>query len=135
MELKAVHKKLKDQYSRTRKMMEESMESQTLFTVDEVSMLYANPVVRAILAPLVFVSCGKLGFMEMQEHAAQGQPGNISPCLVSYDGTRTPLKGTDLLRVAIPWIYTAREYGMDTRNICLTTASDSPLSRYSGNCT
>lgn len=102
MELKAVHKKLKDQYSRTRKMMEESMESQTLFTVDEVSMLYANPVVRAILAPLVFVSCGKLGFMEMQEHAAQGQPGNISPCLVSYDGTRTPLKGTDLLRIAHP---------------------------------
>ena len=102
MELKAVHKKLKDQYSRTRKMMEESMESQTLFTVDEVSMLYANPVVRAILAPLVFVSGGKLGFMEMQEHAAQGQPGNISPCLVSYDGTRTPLKGTDLLRIAHP---------------------------------
>lgn len=102
MELKAVHKKLKDQYSRTRKMMEESMENQTLFTVDEVSMLYANPVVRAILAPLVFVSGGKLGFMEMQEHAAQGQPGNISPCLVSYDGTRTPLKGTDLLRIAHP---------------------------------
>ena len=102
MELKAVHKKLKDQYSRTRKMMEESMESQTLFTVDEGSMLYANPVVRAILAPLVFVSVGTLGFMEMQEHAAQGQPGNISPCLVSYDGTRTPLKGTDLLRIAHP---------------------------------
>ncbi|RJW37661.1 DUF4132 domain-containing protein [Clostridiales bacterium TF09-2AC] len=102
MELKAVHKKLKDQYSRTRKMMEESMENQTLFTVDEVSMLYANPVVRAILAPLVFVSGGKLGFMEMQEHAAQGQPGNISPCLVPYDGTRTPLKGTDLLRIAHP---------------------------------
>lgn len=38
-----------------------------------------NPVVRAILAPLVFVSGGKLGFMEMQEHAAQGQPGISLP--------------------------------------------------------
>lgn len=112
MELKAVHKKLKDQYSRTRKMMEESMESQTLFTVDEVSMLYTNPVARAILAPLVFVSGDKIGFMEAQEHAAQ-EPGAQEPevqnrlvdpgtCLVSYDGTRTPLRGTDLLRIAHP---------------------------------
>ena len=103
---------LKDQYSRTRKMMEESMESQTLFTVDEVSMLYTNPVARAILAPLVFVSGDKIGFMEAQEHAAQ-EPGAQEPevqnrlvdpgtCLVSYDGTRTPLRGTDLLRIAHP---------------------------------
>ena len=56
MEVKEAHKKLKDQYTRTRTMMEEAMEHGTVFTAAELGQLLGNPVVRAILEPLVFVS-------------------------------------------------------------------------------
>ena len=128
VELKAVHKKLKDQYSRTRKMMEESMESQTCFTVEEMAMLYGNPVVKAILAPLVFAAGDRLGFLEVpcmegmeepggvealggaEEPGGSKQPGGMehpgqasqSLCLVSCNGSVIPLNGTDQVRIAHP---------------------------------
>lgn len=104
-ELKAVHKKLKDQYSRTRKMMEESMESQTLFTVQEVAMLYGNPVVKAILAPLVFAAGDDMGFLESGSPET-GRAGSVreetSLILVSCDGRRCPLEAGDSIRIAHP---------------------------------
>ncbi|MCI8578857.1 MAG: DUF4132 domain-containing protein [Lachnospiraceae bacterium] len=63
-EMKDACKKLKDQYSRTRKMMEEAMESGDSFTAGEVAGLLANPVVRAILEPLVYAGKEKLGFVK-----------------------------------------------------------------------
>ncbi len=63
LEMKEAHKKLKDQYTRTRKMMEEAMESGSAFTAAELLGLLGNPVVQAILKPLVFV-CGEMkGFL------------------------------------------------------------------------
>lgn len=97
-ELKAVHKKLKDQYSRTRKMMEESMESQTVFTVEEIAMLYGNPVAKAILKPLVFAAGDGMGFLE------DGKDGlsDTSLALVSHDGSSHTLKGSDCVKIAHP---------------------------------
>lgn len=64
IEMKDACRKLKDQYSRTRRMMEEAMESGDSFTAREVAGLLANPVVRAILEPLVYVAEGGMGFVQ-----------------------------------------------------------------------
>ena len=56
LEVKEANKKLKEQYSRTRKMMEESMETGEEFTAAEIAGLLENDVVSAILRPLVFIS-------------------------------------------------------------------------------
>ena len=48
-----VNKKLKEQYSRTRQMMELAMEDRTPFAVWEYRELAKNPVVRPIVEPLV----------------------------------------------------------------------------------
>lgn len=63
-ELKEAHKKLKDQHMRTRKMMEESMESGSCFTGEEAAGLLENPVVYGIITPLVFVCGQRMGFLE-----------------------------------------------------------------------
>ncbi|MCI8667556.1 MAG: DUF4132 domain-containing protein [Dorea sp.] len=49
-----VHKKLKEQYSRTKLMMEQAMEDRTVFEVWELRELGRNPVVRPIVEFLVF---------------------------------------------------------------------------------
>lgn len=106
VELKAVHKKLKDQYSRTRKMMEDSMESQTAFTVEEIAMLYGNPVAKAVLEPLVFVFGDEMGFLEDGRDGWTGVGDAIqsdSPLLlVSHDGGRHALRGSDFVKIAHP---------------------------------
>ncbi len=48
-----MNKKLKEQYSRTKQMMEQAMEDRTSFEVWEFLELMKNPVVRPILEPLV----------------------------------------------------------------------------------
>lgn len=50
-----IDKKLQEQYSRTRQMMEQAMEDRTLFTAGELLELAKNPVVRPIVSPLVVV--------------------------------------------------------------------------------
>lgn len=67
LEVKGAAKKLKEQYSRTRKMMEESMESGEEFTAAEVQGLLENAVVAAIVKPLVFLSGEFMGFPEAGE--------------------------------------------------------------------
>lgn len=69
LEVKEANKKLKEQYSRTRKMMEESMESGEEFTAAEIVSLLENDVVSAILRPLVFVSGESMGFAVWGETA------------------------------------------------------------------
>lgn len=54
LEYQAAAKALKEQYSRTCQMMERAMEEGTVFEVWELLELMESPVVRPILAPLVF---------------------------------------------------------------------------------
>lgn len=50
------NKKLREQYRRTRQMMEQAMEDRTLFETWELLELMKNPVVRPIIAPLVLMT-------------------------------------------------------------------------------
>ena len=92
LEVKDAHKKLKDQYVRAKKMMEESMESGEWFTAAEVGGLFKNPVVKAILSPLVFACGDKMGFAE----EAAGLR------LRTWAGESLPLGADDRLRIAHP---------------------------------
>lgn len=91
-EIKGVNKQLREQYSRTRNMMEAAMEHQTLFAVGEIVMLCANPVVRAIVKPLVYVADGVIGFF-------RESPGL---CLESCEGTKITLSEAASVRIAHP---------------------------------
>lgn len=63
LEYQAVSKALKEQYSRTCRMMEQAMEEETVFEAWELLELMESPVARPILAPLVFglAGAGKKG--------------------------------------------------------------------------
>ena len=95
MEIKEINKKLRDQYTRTRSMMEEAMESRTEFSAKEVALLLENPVVRAILEPLVFVSGESRGFL------AQETDGGLG--LFGWDGNTAPVPEGGTLRIAHPF--------------------------------
>ncbi|MDE6748351.1 MAG: DUF4132 domain-containing protein [Lachnospiraceae bacterium] len=94
MEVKEVNKKLKEQYTRTKKMMEESMESGEEFTASEIIGLMENDVVSAILKPLVFIFEENMGFAEWE--SATGL------VLKSWDGKEKRLMKDDKLRIAHP---------------------------------
>lgn len=62
-----VHKRLKEQYRRTKQMFEQSMEDGTVFLVWELWKLTDNPVTAPIVRPLVFLTAdgsGRTGFLE-----------------------------------------------------------------------
>ncbi|QYR54896.1 DUF4132 domain-containing protein [Fusobacterium hwasookii] len=63
-EIKEVHKTLKEQYSRSRKMLEQSMEDGVKFYVYEIQTLSANPVVAPLIRDLVFKVDDSLGYYE-----------------------------------------------------------------------
>lgn len=115
LEIKEANKKLKEQYSRTKKMMEESMESGEEFTGAEVLGLLENAVVGAILKPLVFISGEAVGFLTQEEAAGL--------VLRSWDGKEKSLKEDDKVRIAHPLdLYRAKvwhfyqKYLFDSRN-------------------
>ncbi len=71
-EVQSIVKKLKEQYTRTKQMLEQSMEDGTVFTVREILALFENPVVRPLVSPLVYVvsepeeadrMAGSMGFL------------------------------------------------------------------------
>lgn len=62
--LKAAHKNLKEQYRRSRKMLEEAMEDATEFYGREISNLMKHPVVAPILQNLVFISGEDTGYYQ-----------------------------------------------------------------------
>lgn len=117
LEVKDAHKKLKDQYVRAKKLMEESMESGDWFTADETLGLLRNPVVKAILEPLVFVCERCMGFVHVDRagdgagtDGVQGS-GSIKAslggtgetlCLTSWDGQEVSLEDGDRLRIVHP---------------------------------
>ena len=73
-----VHKQLKDQYSRTRQMMEQAMEDGTPLEAWEYLELFENPVVRPIVEFLVVkASDGRLGFLTKEGLADDA--GVVSP--------------------------------------------------------
>lgn len=96
LEVKEAHNKLKDQYVRTKKLMEEAMEHGDLFTAAETRGLFGNPVVKAILASLVFACGEKMGFVQTD------LDGGGKCRLVDYKGQSQPLQDEDMLRIAHP---------------------------------
>ena len=62
--IKEVHKNLKEQYRRSRKMLEEAMEDATEFYGYEIENLMTNPVISPILKSLVFKMGNDLGYYE-----------------------------------------------------------------------
>ena len=63
-EIKEVHKNLKEQYSRSRKMLEQSMEDGVEFYTYEIKTLSTNPVVAPLIKDLVFKVDNILGYYE-----------------------------------------------------------------------
>ena len=63
-DIKEVHKNLKEQYRRSRKMLEEAMEDATEFYGYEIENLMTNPVIAPILKSLVFKMGNDLGYYE-----------------------------------------------------------------------
>lgn len=88
-ELKAVHKKLKDQYTRSRLMLEQAMEDCTRFEESELRKLMQNPVIWPLLKHLVFICNGQVGFY-------------TDGLLVTANAVCLPLKPKDELRIAHP---------------------------------
>ena len=88
-ELKAVHKKLKDQYTRSRVMLEQAMEDCTRFEESELRKLMQNPVIWPLLRHLVFICNGQTGFY-------------TDGLLVTVNAVCLPLKPKDELRIAHP---------------------------------
>ncbi|MDE7310626.1 MAG: DUF4132 domain-containing protein [Eubacterium sp.] len=97
-QVKEAHKKLKEQYQRAKKLMEESMEDGEGFTAAEAAGLMGNPVVRAILRPLVFAAGKETDKMEMGFFEAL----DSSMWLCAYDGKKKKLKADDKIRIAHP---------------------------------
>ncbi|MBC5633037.1 DUF4132 domain-containing protein [Parabacteroides hominis] len=88
-ELKAVHKKLKNQYSRSRLMLEQAMEDETPFYISELETLTHNPVIWPLLRNLVFVSKDDTGFY-------------LDKNLVTPDGECISQKASTPVRIAHP---------------------------------
>lgn len=90
-ELKEVHKQLKDQYIRSRLMLEQAMEDGTAFEEQELHRLMQNPVIWPLLKNLVFACSDnqRMGFY-------------ADSTLFNADSLSQPLASTDLLRIAHP---------------------------------
>jgi hypothetical protein len=73
--LKGYHKKLKDQYSRSKKALEEAMVRGDEFEQSEISDLMAHPVIAPMLEKLLFVTNNEVGFWHSgQLHDKNSQP-------------------------------------------------------------
>lgn len=94
LQYQAVVKKLKEQYSRTRQMMEQAMEDRTAFEVWEFLELYQNPIARPITEPLVVRTAGgqevRLGFLTKDG-------------IVDYTGAVFPVKPEEQIYIAHPF--------------------------------
>ncbi len=62
IELKDFHKRLKNQYSRSRKSLEEAMVRGDEFTMEEIHNLAEHPVISPMLSALALISDGNIGF-------------------------------------------------------------------------
>lgn len=93
--LKEVHKKLKNQYSRSKMMLEQAMEDRNPFYIRELAALTRNPVIRPLLKSLVFVKNGQAG--------AETDTGFFAgDGLVTADGEFLPQSPDTPVRIAHP---------------------------------
>lgn len=83
-------KKLTEQYRRTRDMMEQAMEEETLWRADELETLMQNPVAAPIIGRLVLEQNGRFGFLKDNR-------------LVDANSGEIPLNVDDALTVAHPY--------------------------------
>ena len=60
LKLKEIHSQWKEQYRRSRKMLEQAMEERTAFSAEELGAMWKNPVVSPMLAKLVLI-CARGG--------------------------------------------------------------------------
>jgi hypothetical protein len=88
--LTELKKTLTEQYRRARKMLEEAMEDETVFTLSELSALSEHPVVYPMLKNLVLTDGRVSGFL------SEGG-------LTSTDGTVIPLSPDTSIRIAHPY--------------------------------
>ncbi len=88
--IKEVCSQLKDQYTRTKAMMEQFMEDCVAFTVAEVANLQTNPVILPILKDLVYIAGDKTGFID----------GLV---MTDYAGVTCELKPDEAVRIAHPF--------------------------------
>lgn len=82
-------KKLTEQYRRTRDMMEQAMEEETVWRAEELGTLMQNPVAAPIIGRLVLEQNGRFGFLKDSQ-------------LVNPNGEAIPLNPEDALTVAHP---------------------------------
>ncbi len=94
LKFQEVTKKLKEQYSRTKQMLEQAMEDQTTFEVWEYLSLYQNPVTRPIAETLLIKTTDeqnpKLGFLTQEG-------------IVDISGDILPVKPDDSVFIAHPF--------------------------------
>lgn len=64
LNIKEVCSRLKEQYIRTKAMMEQFMEDCVTFTAEELANLQTNPIIRPVLKDLVYITEDRTGFME-----------------------------------------------------------------------
>lgn len=103
-EFQKVAKKLKEQYSRTRQMMEQAMEDRTAFEVWEYLELYQNPITRPITEPLVVKA--------LEEENTEGQDVKEQNAKLGFltkdgimdvSGALLPVKPEDKIVIAHPF--------------------------------
>lgn len=95
LEYQELNKKLKEQYSRTRQMMEQAMEDRTEFDVWEFLELQKNPVVCPILEPLV---------VQTAEENQKPHLGFLSEAgITGWAGNTVPVDPEDHIRIAHPF--------------------------------
>lgn len=104
LEYQEINKKLKEQYSRAKLMLEQAMEDRTAFEVWELLNLSVNPVVRPIVKPLVFMASGTGGLAEGEYNPEKILLGFISEeGLCDFAGKVVPLKPSDKVLIAHPF--------------------------------
>lgn len=64
LQLKEIHKLWKEQYQRSKEMLENAMIDRTLFTIEEIHAIMKNPIVAPMMKKLVLMSNQQFGFYE-----------------------------------------------------------------------
>lgn len=140
LSLTAMVKTLTEQYRRTRKLLEEAMEDQTVFTFRDLSALSAHPVVAPMLKTLVFLCGEQTGFLCSE--GLTDPSGNLHP--MEPDARLTLAHPYDLYRLGSwrdyqGYLYTHRitqPFRQVFRELYLKTPDEEPLLhslRYAGN--
>lgn len=106
---KEADKKLKEQYGRTRQMLEQAMEDRTVFEMWELKKLWKNPVIRPLIEPLVFrvadtvEMSGRTG-LEQTEKTEQIKMGFLTGTgLADWSGKETSLADKEQVWIAHPY--------------------------------